>query len=295
MNWTGDNQSLWVSLQSAIPQMCNMGLSGKGFTGTDVGGYGADCTGELFARWMQVGCFSPFFRNHSSRPSRHQEPWKFGKQILDISRNYIQLRYRLRAYYYDLFRIMESTGIPVMRPLVLEYEKDANVREINDEFMIGSAMLVAPVVEQGGRHRMIYLPEGGWIDFWTGEYREGNSYFVKKADLAECPVFIKQNSLLPFLPVRNYVGENVERELTLRLYGTEGSYVHYQDNGIDDSYKNGEFNEYMFEIKDDVFKAVFLHQGYSECYDSIRLIAGGKEYAADMADACKGVELNSLQ
>ena len=291
MNWTGDNQSLWILLQTAIPQMCNMGLSGMGYTGTDVGGYGADCTSELFARWMEAGCLSPFFRSHSSRPSRHQEPWRFGKEVLDISRKYLKLRYRLLPYYYDLFREMAESGLPVMRPLVLEYEMDERVRNINDEFLIGPSLLAAPVVEQGAVCRMVYLPEGGWTNYWTGERREGGAWFVEDAPLDTCPLYLKQNSMIPVYPEISYVGEKEIDELGLMITGEEAVYCHYQDNGEDFKYQDGEYNEYRFVFADGMFKCSMNHQGYDQAYRAFRVFLNGKEYVVEKGEAETGVVL----
>ena len=130
--WTGDNQSIWAHLQMAIPQLCNLGLSGFSYAGTDVGGFGADTTKELLARWVQVGCLSPFFRNHSAQGTRRQEPWQFDKELLEIYRKYVELRYHLLPYIYDCFFESEQTGLPIMRPLMLNFEKDAETYEIND-------------------------------------------------------------------------------------------------------------------------------------------------------------------
>ena len=121
--WTGDNQSIWAHLQMAIPQLCNLGLSGFSYAGTDVGGFGADTTKELLARWVQVGCLSPFFRNHSAQGTRRQEPWQFDKELLEIYRKYVELRYHLLPYIYDCFFESEQTGLPIMRPLMLNFEK----------------------------------------------------------------------------------------------------------------------------------------------------------------------------
>ena len=153
--WTGDNTSMWAHLQMAIPQLCNLGLSGMPFVGTDVGGFGADTTPELMARWVQVGCFSPLFRNHCAAGSRRQEPWQFGEKIMDIYRKYVKLRYRWIPYIYDLFYEEERTGAPIMRPLVFHYEKDKAAQVCNDEFMLGSRILAAPVVNQGAEKRMV--------------------------------------------------------------------------------------------------------------------------------------------
>ena len=131
--WTGDNTSMWAHLQMAIPQLCNLGLSGMPFVGTDVGGFGADTTPELMARWVQVGCFSPLFRNHCAAGSRRQEPWQFGEKIMDIYRKYVKLRYQWIPYIYDLFYEEERTGAPIMRPLIFHYEKDKAAQVCNDE------------------------------------------------------------------------------------------------------------------------------------------------------------------
>ena len=163
--WTGDNQSLWSHLQMLIPQLCNLGMSGFSLCGTDIGGFGADTTPELMSRWIEAAMFSPFFRNHSAKGTRRQEPWMLGEQVVDIYRKYVSLRYQFLPYIYDLFYQGEKTGLPVMRPLVLHYEDDENTKNLNNEFLVGENILVAPVVEQGATRRMIYLPKGTWYDF----------------------------------------------------------------------------------------------------------------------------------
>lgn len=276
--WTGDNHSIWAHLQMAVPQLCNLGLSGIAFAGTDVGGFGSDCTPELLCRWMQVGCFSPFFRNHSAMGTGRQEPWAFDQRTLDICRKYIKLRYRLLPYLYDLYRECEHSGMPVMRPLVLEYEQDENVKEINDQFLFGSNILVAPVVNQGQKARSVYLPEGEWMDYWTKETIQGGRYILKEAPIEVCPVFVKAGSILPNYPEINYVGEKVIDELTLELYPGTGEYHHYQDNGEDFDYQEGIYNDYVFTLTEDNQIGIRLkHQGYDKLYRSFRLLWKGKE------------------
>lgn len=144
--WTGDNQSLWSHLQMMIPQLCNLGMSGFSFAGTDLGGFGADATPELLCRWVEAAIFSPLLRNHSAMGTREQEPWTFPEPTLTIYRHYLRLRYHLIPYLYDLFAQESHTGLPIMRPLVLNYPDDKKVRNLNDEFMVGNQLLVAPVV-----------------------------------------------------------------------------------------------------------------------------------------------------
>ena len=278
MSWTGDNHSIWVMLRESVAQICSMGLSGMGFTGADVGGYGSDCSGELLARWTQLGAFYPYFRNHSSRPTRFQEPWRFGEEVLDVCRKYIRLRYRLLPYLYDLFWQMERTGLPVMRPLVLEYERDPRVREISDQFMIGPSLMAAPALAKGMEYRAVYLPEGRWMDYWKETWEKGGEYVLRETSLDCCPLYVRENSIIPMYPVQNYVGETEIRELTLLITGREASYIHFQDNGEDMAYRKGEYNEYLFEYRDRVFQVSLRHGGYERVYDSYRLLVNGKEY-----------------
>jgi alpha-glucosidase len=276
--WTGDNQSIWAHLQMAVPQLCNLGMSGMAFIGTDVGGFGSDCTKELLCRWVQVGCFSPLFRNHCNIMGRRQEPWAYDQETLEINRKYIKLHYKLLPYLYDLFWECENNGLPVIRPLIMENQQDENVREMNDEFLFGSRILVAPVVNQGQRVRSIYLPDGEWIDYWTKETLIGGRHIIKETPLDVCPVYVKSGSLLPCYPDINYVGEKEIDELTLESYSGAGKYQHYQDNGEDYDYQKGIYNEYCFTVNEDnVLKIELNHHGYQKIYKSFRLNYNGRE------------------
>lgn len=245
--WTGDNQSLWAHLQMAVPQLINLGLSGFAFAGTDVGGFGADCTPELLSRWVQVGAFSPLFRNHSCEGCVRQEPWMFDRRTLDINRKFIELRYRLLPYFYDLFYECENTGLPVMRPLVLHYAQDPETWNLNGEFLVGEHLLVAPVLEQGATRKMVYLPEGTWYDFNDGSAYVGGQYHLVEAPLDVCPMFAKEGSMIPTWDVQQYVGEHDRGTLKLLVFpGHEGRYVHYRDNGEDFAYRDGAYTLYEF-------------------------------------------------
>ncbi|MBL4936069.1 glycoside hydrolase family 31 protein [Clostridium sp. YIM B02515] len=273
--WTGDNQSLWEHLRMSVPMLLNLGLSGLSFAGTDVGGFGFDCTGELLSRWIQVGCFSPLFRNHSSIHTRDQEPWAFDKQTLDINKKYIKLRYKLLPYLYDLMWQGERTGLPVMRPLVLHYSQDEQTYNINDEFLFGENILVAPVVEQGKSFKAVYLPEGEWIDFWTGQTHKGKDTILKNAPLDTCPIYIKAGSIIPSYPEQKYIGEKVIDELTLNIYPGKSEYIHYEDDGESFDYKKGKYNLYKFTMENNKNITIglnFLNEGYSKKYKNFRFI-----------------------
>lgn len=288
--WTGDNHSIWAHLQMAVPQLCNLGLSGMSFAGTDVGGFGSDVTPELMARWVELGSFMPMFRNHSSLGSAYQEPWRFDSRVTDIYRKFVELRYRLVPCFYDLFFEGEHTGLPVMRPLVLHYENDSACRNKNDEFLIGEQLLVSPVLTQGDTQKLVYLPKGQWFDYWTGEEQQGERYFVKEAPLDVCPVYVKAGSILPNYPVQQYIGEKKIEELILDIYPGEGEYHHYQDDGETFDYRAGVYNEYVFTINEDhLFTAQLVHEGYEEKYKSLKLLYKGRIYHAEFT--CGRIEM----
>lgn len=268
--WTGDNHSMWAHLQMAIPQLCNLGMSGMPFVGTDVGGFGSDTTAELLCRWVQVGCFSPFFRNHSAMGTRRQEPWKFNDEVLKVYRKYIKLRYKLLPYIYDLFFKGEKTGEPIMRPLVYHYEKDEAAKSCNDQFMLGESILVAPVVMQGIAKRMVYLPQGEWYDYWTKEKLVGPTWIVKDAPIDVCPMYVKAGSIIPTMEPMSYVGEKELDTLILDVYPGIGSYEHYLDDGEGFAYRDGGYCQYHFEVdKAGNVSANLVKAGYEKPYKKI--------------------------
>lgn len=273
--WTGDNHSIWAHLQMAIPQQCNLGLSGYPFIGTDIGGFGSDTTKELLARWIEVGAFSPLFRNHSAYGTRRQEPYQFDKELVDIYRKYENLRYTLIPYFYDLFYKHQENGLPIIRPLVLEYPNDKEVTNLNDEFMLGDNILVSPVVEEGKLKKMVYLPEGGWIDYFTKKHHEGGKWIIKDAPLDVCPIFIKENTMIPLYANRNHFEK--PDVLILDCYGEEAVYVHYEDNGEDFKYLDGEFNLYSISFKNNEAMVSLLNNGYQKGYKKIIILKEGKE------------------
>ncbi len=276
--WTGDNTSLWSHIQMVIPQLCNLGLSGMPFVGTDIGGFGADTTPELLARWIQVGCFSPLFRNHSAAGTRRQEPWYFGEKVIEIYRKYVKLRYQWIPYFYDLFYQEEQTGAPIMRPLVFHYERDCVARACNDEFMVGSQILVAPVVQQGMEKRMVYLPEGIWYDYWTQEKIEGPVWLIREAPLEVCPIYIKAGSIIPVMEPQSYIGEKPQDTLLLDVYPGEGMWDHYLDNGEDFAYRDGFYHQYQFAVKEDgTVNGKIIHAGYEKPYKKILVKCFGEK------------------
>lgn len=276
--WTGDNQSIWSHLKMSIPQLLNLGLSGIPFVGTDIGGFGSNTTPELLSRWIEASCFAPLFRNHCAKYSRRQEPWQFDQQTLDINRKYIRLHYKFLPYLYDLCYQESLTGLPILRPLVLHYEKDPLTWECNDEYLVGDSLLVAPITDQGARARVVYLPEGTWVDYWTGERISGGKNILRDAPLDVCPIYVKAGRLLPTWPPVNSVPETGVSQLILEYYPAAGSnedsphYLHYQDNGTDFAYEQGEYNLYdLFVNEKNALICKMTHHGYAREYQQIQL------------------------
>lgn len=285
--WTGDNQSLWSHLKLAIVQMLNLGMSGIPFSGADIGGFGSNTTPELLSRWIEACCFSPLFRNHSAKMTRRQEPWVFDKPTLDIYRKYVKMHYKFIPYLYDLCYEESLTGLPVLRPLVMEYENDKNVVNCNDEYLVGSSILVAPVTDPGVAVRSVYLPAGTWVDYNSGRRIKGNKHILYKAPINVCPIFIKGGSILPTFPdIPNLDAENTRR-LIIEYYPSDDNrntahstpfscyYMHYQDNGTDFKYQTGEYNLYKFSFSSDHpdgLKAEITRNGFKDKYTKITAV-----------------------
>lgn len=248
--WTGDNMSLWEHLRLSIPMNCNLGLSGVSFIGNDVGGFGGNGNEELLTRWTEVGVFLPLFRNHSAIKTRDQEPWAFGNKTENNCRKYIKMRYALLPHLYNLMREACINGSPVIRPLVYEFQGDEKVYAMDDEFMFGDSILVAPVMESGRTKRDVYLPGGKWADFWTGETIEGGRSITAKAPIDVIPVYVKCGSIIPMWNPQNYVGEKENTALSLYIYPDDVcKYNYYEDDGETFDYKGGKYSITTFRFE----------------------------------------------
>lgn len=252
--WTGDNQSTWEHLRMSIPMLMNLSLSGFPICGTDVGGFGHDCTKELLARWTQVGTFTPLFRNHSAMGTRDQEPWAFDKKTEENVKKFIKLRYRIVPYIYDMMWKMTKTGAPLIRPLLFNYQEDKNTYEINDEFMCGDNILVAPVLTQGSKVRTVYLPKGdNFIDYYTKEEFEGGQYIIKETPIDVCPIYIKSGSVIPVSLDKNYVLDSKDDKLRIDVFlgnsDTETTFNHFTDDYKTFKYMAGEYSNYKIKVK----------------------------------------------
>ncbi len=251
-HWTADNRSDWASLRQTLPMVLNLGLSGIAFTGSDIGGFEGFATGELFTRWLQMSVFFPFCRAHTYFASPDQEPWSWGEPYLSINREFIRLRYRLLPYLYTALWQCTRTGTPIVRPLLLAFQDDPTTHALDDEFLCGDALLVAPVLEEGATRRQVYLPAGLWYDFWTDAVHEGPVWVEAEAPLERIPVFVRAGAVIPTGPEMDFVGQRPTDPLTLHLYPPPErekvlSFL-YEDDGETLAYQRGEYLLHRFAL-----------------------------------------------
>lgn len=252
--WTGDNQATDEHLMLGVRLLNSLGLSGVAFAGVDVGGFSQNATPGLFARWISVGAFSPFFRSHSAIDTRQAEPWSFGESVETISRNYISLRYKLLPYIYAAFNESVESGMPVNRSLAIDYSFDDNIYnpQFQHEYLFGPSILVAPV-ESTKDLTQVYLPEGEWYDFHTDETHSGNSIIISPSPIHLLPLFVKAGSIIPMQQQIQYTGEESEDTLFLHIYnGRQNTiFTYYEDDGETYDYEKEEFyrREMIFDAE----------------------------------------------
>ncbi len=249
--WTGDNISSWAHLSENLSLVLSLGLSGVPFSGADIGGFAGrpGITGvfkwrpsaELFIRWVQLGALLPFFRAHTALYSPDQEPWSFGDEALRIVRRHIKRRYRLLPYIYTLFWQSSQNGSPVVRPLFFRYPKAPAERQA-DQFLLGDDLLVAPVLAKGARSRPVYLPEGEWYDYNTGQPFSGGSTFEVQAPLDTCPLFVRAGTILPVCRAAHNAPATLAGEPTLEIYpAAQMQGMVYIDDGLSLDYRRDRY------------------------------------------------------
>jgi alpha-glucosidase/alpha-D-xyloside xylohydrolase len=262
--WSGDTQSTWKTLEGQVAVGINHSLSLSPNWGSDIGGFytTAELTGELYARWFQFSAFCPSFRSHG-RIWRLRTPWGWGlsdmgfvegqrdlpKQsemnnpaIEPICKKYAELRYQLIPYTYTLAAEARETGLPFMRAMWLQYPDDEKVRGLGTQYLWGRDMLVAPVFTAGAATRDVYLPDGAWYDWWSGEKVTGRQTITREVNLETMPIYVRAGAIIPFDPVRQYMTQPVEEPTTIRIYaGANGQFRWYEDDGASQEYLNGKY------------------------------------------------------
>ena len=300
MTWSGDVNSSWQSLRNQIPAGLNFSMSAIPYWNTDIGGFFAaaynrgwnDGSGaqnpsfqELYVRWLQFGAFTPMMRSHGTDIPR--EIYNFGKKgetIYDAIAKTINLRYSLLPYIYSAAWNITNSQSTMMRALVMDFN-DKKVVDMNDEYMFGKSILVAPIVnaqytpeaivksnEQTGwdkkdasnntkvepvtfaqaKSTKVYLPEGTvWYDFWTNEKVNGGQEIAKATTIDEIPLYIKAGSIIPFGPQVQYATEKKWDNLEIRVYpGANGEFTLYEDENDNYNYEKGVYSTISFTWND---------------------------------------------
>ena len=253
-SWSGDIGTSWTDMRMQMAAGLNYSMSGIPFWGMDIGGFSvmskfydpanADEWQELQTRWHQFGTFVPLFRTHGQWPRR--ELWNIapeGSPAYESILWYMQLRYRLMPYLYSLAGAVHFDDATLMRGLPMDYPNDPEVRDLSDQWMLGPALMACPVYEYGARERSVYFPEGGWYDFYTGQYIEGGQRLTVEAPYERMPLYVRAGSILPIGPAIEWTDEDVPDHVTFLVYaGKNAEFTFYEDDGTSYGYEKGEYS-----------------------------------------------------
>ena len=282
--WSGDVYSNWANLRAQIPAGLGFALTGNPNFNSDCGGFfpsgynrrGATATcaqnplfQELYVRWLQYGAFCPMMRSHGE--SSRREIWEFGapgEPVYDAIEKTIRLRYALLPYIYSVAHEVTAADGTFQRALVMDFPADRAVWEINDEFLFGHELLVAPVVHaqytpekvafddtpvdfSAARSTQVYLPKGcDWYDFATGERLKGGRTVTRTTHLDTVPLYVRAGAILPLGPDVQYTNEKPWDDLEIRVYpGADGSFTLYEDEGDSYRYEQGACSTIEFTLR----------------------------------------------
>lgn len=254
--WSGDISSRWHDMKDQISAGVNFSMSGTPYWTMDVGGFlvekrfhrpdsaNLEEWREMNTRWYQYGAFLPLFRAHGQFPFR--EPFNIaseGHPAYNSMLYYIKLRYRLLPYIYSLAGKVYHQDGTLLRALAMDYPRDKKVLGINDQFLLGSSLLVSPITEKGLTSRKLYLPAGTtWYDFYTGKAESGGREITASAPYERIPLYARAGSILPLGPELEYTGEKKPDTITLWVYaGADGAFRLYEDEGTNNNYEKGQF------------------------------------------------------
>jgi alpha-glucosidase len=278
--WTGDNDATDEHMLLSARMVTGLGLSGVSFAGPDVGGFMGNPSEQLFTRWMSLGVFTPFYRNHSAWDTRAKEPWAFGLNVERTVKKMISYRYRLLPYIYSSFYQSVTVGMPVARSLAIDYTFDDKVYwyVYQNQYMFGDNLLVVPVSCNQNAAK-IYLPEGEWYRLSSDQKYKGNQEVTVDAPLDDLPVFVKGSGILPLQSVIRHTGEKPSETLEIHLYNgnVANNFIYYEDDGVTYNYESGVFYKRQIQF-DPASKLVRFGEpegkGNSK-FNNIRLIFHG--------------------
>jgi len=240
--WTGDNASYDDHMLLGVRLVNSLGVSGFPFAGPDVGGFIGEPSPDLIMRWLSIGIYTPFLRNHVDYNHNYREPWIYGKENEKIARELINQRYRLLPYIYSAAYEATQTGLPVSRTLAIDYSFDDQIYrpEFENEYLFGDCLLVAPVVSTQ-KFAKVYLPAGGWYRLSDDTFHEGGREILAEAPIHDLPVFAKAGAIIPIQSLIQNTTEKPDGTLFLHVYyGKEPSvFTYYEDDGVSYAYEKG--------------------------------------------------------
>lgn len=275
--WSGDNTASDEGLLSGVLLNSQMSLSGIPFVGPDLGGYIGDGTKDLFKRWMEVGIFSPYVRNHKEYFATANEPWSYGEEAEAISKTYIGFRYRLMPYIYSAFYEASQKGMPVARSLCINYPFDDKVFDntYQYQFLFGDALMVTPVTSKENSKK-VYLPKGEWYDLFTDELLQGEKEIQKETPIYQIPVFVKASSIIPMQRLIQSTKEKPSDTLFIHIYNGKSTnqYLYYEDAGDGFEYRQGVYCKKLIEFNPVERKIIISKQegSFSSRFTKIKII-----------------------
>ncbi|CAG0915050.1 unnamed protein product [Notodromas monacha] len=257
--WTGDNTANWDQLKLTIPMCLSLSISGIGFCGADVGGFFQNPDEELLIRWYQAGAFQPFFRVHSHIETARREPYLYGDETRGLLKKAVMQRYTFMPYWYTLFAEYEHTGVPPMRPLWMEFTADGNTLKMDDQFMLGSALLIAPVLDSRASTIDIYFPGTDaevWYDIDTFKKFAKPGFELLGVTMASIPVYQRGGTIVPRkMRARRATSLMLNDPITLFVALDKGMRANgtlYMDEGDGYEYRNGKYALIEFSYQNGV-------------------------------------------
>lgn len=283
--WTGDNVADDEHMLLGVRLVNSLGITGVPFAGYDIGGFAGDADGNLFARWIAIGAFAPFFRGHSMINSKDSEPWAYGEEVEEISRNYIRLRYKLMPYIYAAFKESADRGYPVARSLAIEYTHEEKVYDeaYENEYLFGPSILVAPVKSKA-EYAKVWLPEGKWYDFFTDKVHKGAKEMVVECPIERLPVYVKASAIIPMQEAPESLNQSKVTKLDLHVYNgvEDNAYHYYEDDGESFDYEQAAFyaREITFSPKQQSLTLGEKEGNFTSRYKSLKLYFHGFDAAS---------------
>ena len=244
--WTGDNVASEEHMLAGVRLVNSLGLSGVAFSGYDVGGFAGEASKGLFARWMSIGAFAPFYRAHSMINTKDSEPWAFGEETEEISKNYMKLRYRLLPTIYSSFYSSTLTGNPISESLAIQFSQDEKIYQsaFQNQYLFCHTFLVAPV-ESFREICKVYLPKGDWYYLYSDEKHAGQSTIYQDSPLNYLPVYVKAGQVFTMQSDVEFTGAKHDGILRIHVYqgGNGSEFLHYEDAGDGFEYLNDGYSK----------------------------------------------------